>query len=350
MKLNTQIIKLFKAGLYASPLIGILSITPIFIIKELPLIAFPKAVALITLVIFLIWWLNTLLIHTSKIFNKLNLYKNVRYLLSYLLSVSFILFTLRMFRLYFSGLYNISDITPQHSLYAPFVLGLSINTIVLIIQDLISLREKKAKMEIENANLKLINAEAINQQLKQQIQPHFLFNSLNTLKTLINKSPEAAEDYLIKLSDFLRTSISAGNDHIVKVGDEVKLCVDYLEMQKIRYGSAFQFIVDIPEVIYPTGFIPAFSLQLLAENAIKHNAFTYESPLQIKIIYNEGRITVINNLQPKLTSETSTGFGLTNLSERYKILSGNEVIINSTDEIFSVSIKILDDENSNHRR
>lgn len=350
MKLNIQIRKLFRVGLYASPLIGILAITPIFIIKELPLSVFPKAVALITLVTFTVWWLNIFLIRTSERINNLILIKNTRYLLSYILSVSFMYLALSMFRLCFPVLNSISGITPPHSPYASIVMGLSINTIVLIILDLILLREKKAKIEIENAQLIVKNIEAINQQLKQQIHPHFLFNSLNTLKSLIKKSPDAAEDYLVKLSDFLRTSISAGNDNVTKIGDEVKLCLDYLEMQKIRYGKALQFNMEIPEEIHNNGFIPVFSLQLLVENAIKHNALTNETPLQIKIIYAEGRITVSNNIQPKLTSEASTGFGLTNLAERYKILSGEEVIIESTDEIFSVSIKILGYENNNYRR
>ena len=100
--------------------------------------------------------------------------------------------------------------------------------------------------------------------LKQQIHPHFLFNSLNTLKALINKSPDDAEDYLIKLSDFLRVTVSTEYDNIVKIKDELKLCLDYLEMQKIRYGEALQFHIDIPEKIVQTGFVPVFSLQLLS--------------------------------------------------------------------------------------
>jgi len=112
-------------------------------------------------------------------------------------------------------------------------------------------------------------------------------------------------------------------------------------MQKIRYGEALQFYASIPEEIAQTGFVPVFSLQLLSENAIKHNALTNETPLQIKIEYNEGNITVSNNLRPKLTTETTTGLGLINLTERYKILSGDEIRIHTTAEQFSVRIKVL---------
>ena len=347
MKLNIQISELLKVGLYASPLIGVLSITPIFIIKELPLSVYPKAVAIVSLVVFSIWWLNILFIHVLESIGNKKL-KKLRYLLSYVLMAAFILLAISSFKSYLPYSSHIPGIRPPQSPYASFVMWFSINTVVLILLDLLLLREKKVKMEIENANLKLMNAEAINQQLRQQIHPHFLFNSLNTLKSLIKKSPDAAEDYLVMLSDFLRRAISTGNEHLAKVSDEVKLCIDYLEMQKIRYCDALLYEVHIPETVYQSGLIPAFSLQFLVENAIKHNALTNELPLLIKILYDDDRIIVINNIQPKFTSETSTGFGLTNLAERYKILSGDEIIIRTSDNQFSVSIKIIGDENSNY--
>jgi LytS/YehU family sensor histidine kinase len=270
-----------------------------------------------------------------------NFYKILRYLVSYLLSASFIMVAMGMRKLIFASLNVNCELSQPHSPYATVVMAISLNTVILILLDLLLLREKKTEIEIENARLKQKNSEALYQQLKQQIHPHFLFNSLNTLKALISKSPEVAEDYLITLSDFLRMSVSAGNDNIAKIEDELKMCLDYLKMQKIRYGEALQFYTDIPEEIAQTGFVPVFSLQLLSENAIKHNALTNESPLQIKIEYNAGSITVSNNLRPKLTTETITGTGLINLAERYKILSGDEIRIHTTAEQFSVSIKVL---------
>ncbi len=349
MKMNANIKKILKVALYTSPLIGILAITPMFIIRTVSYNIYPRAVLSITLIIFFAWVINIFLIYFWRKFEfRKESFNILRYFLSYLLSASFIMVAMRMRKLIFSGLNANCEISQSHSPYATIVMAISLNTVILIILDLILLKEKKTKIEIENAQLKLKNSEALNQQLKQQIHPHFLFNSLNTLKSLINKSPDVAEDYLIRLSDFLRASVSAGNDNIVKVKDELKMCLDYLEMQKIRYGEALQFSIDIPEEIYLTGFVPVFSLQLLSENAIKHNALTNESPLQIQIKYEESRITVINNLQPKLITETTTGSGLTNLAERYKILSGDEIIIHTTANQFSVSIKILNDENSNY--
>jgi two-component system LytT family sensor kinase len=118
-------------------------------------------------------------------------------------------------------------------------------------------------------------------------------------------------------------------------------------MQKIRFGDAIHFEVNIPDKV-KVGFLPVFSIQMLLENAIKHNAFTIEAPLYIKLFHENGWITVSNTIQHKAANESSTGLGLINLSERYKIISGNDITIRSDDSTFSVSIKILSDENCNH--
>jgi len=214
-------------------------------------------------------------------------------------------------------------------------------------QDLLLLREKKAMIESENAQLKIKNIEATYNQLKQQIHPHFLFNSLNTLKTLIRKEPKDAEIYLKKLSDFLRASITLNNENIVKLSDELKFCLDYLELQKGRFGEALKYSIDIPDEV-KSGFVPVFSVQHLLENAIKHNALTIDNPLLIEVRYESNRIIVSNNIQAKTLTEESTGRGLANLAERYKILSDDKIIFQSDDRHFSVSLKILNREDSNH--
>ena len=216
-----------------------------------------------------------------------------------------------------------------------------VNTIIIIIQQSILVRNKKITVELENAQLKAKNSEAFYQQLKQQIQPHFLFNSLNILKTLIKKNPDIAIDYVVKLSEFLRASISSNSVNTVKLKDELKLCQDYMEMQMMRFGKALEFKIDIPNHIKLSGFVPFFSIQILLENAIKHNSFTEELPLNIIVFYEVDHITVYNNISPKLSSDVTTGLGLINLSERYKILSGNDIKINANESSFSVSVKIL---------
>jgi two-component system, LytTR family, sensor kinase len=228
-----------------------------------------------------------------------------------------------------------------------FILFFS-NTLIFISLNYVITAYDKKNLELENAQLKIKNIEATYQQLKKQIHPHFLFNSLNTLNSLIKDNPKNAEIFLKRLSDFLRASIAAHNENMISLRNELKFCIDYLELQKVRFGEALQFTVNIPEDI-KSRFVPVFSIQQLVENAIKHNALTVNSPLLIKVEYNNNRIIISNNIKVKNITEESTGVGLANLTERYKILSGDEVLISTDNGCFTVSIKILDNEDSNHR-
>jgi LytS/YehU family sensor histidine kinase len=296
------------------------------------------------------WGINLPIQLLVQRFDKQSFTRPLSYILSYFLSIITIIGATRMLRL---GMYTQSFtpvMEPGHFPTGSAILGFSINSVILILQNLTLLREKKAIAEIENARLKLRDSEAAIQQLKQQLQPHFLFNSLNTLKTLIHNSPDSAEEYLVKLSGFLRTSLSSGTSALSSVSEELRFCLDYLDMQKIRYGEALTFSADIKDVHCNSGFIPAFSLQLLAENAIKHNALTTEFPLQVRIISDDDRIIVSNNIRKKSTTENSNGLGLVNLAERYRILSGDDIIIKNSESVFSVSIKVLNHENNNNRR
>lgn len=229
--------------------------------------------------------------------------------------------------------------------YANFV----VYSFVFFIQNFILHQYEKSRIQLELMQLKSSNADTTNQLLKQQIQPHFLFNALNTLKSLIKKRPDTAEDYLIRLSDFLRASFSHKPSGLSTVAEELTICNNYMEMQKIRFGDSINYRVDIadtdPDLQH---LLPVFSLQPLLENAIKHNIATIENPLTIKIVKENNYIMVSNNLQFKNSMETSTGNGLVNLKERYKILSEDEVIINNDNHTFSVKIKILRNEHRNN--
>lgn len=223
-----------------------------------------------------------------------------------------------------------------------------INTLIIVLQDLILLQNEKAQSNIEISRLKTAHSEAANLLLKQQIQPHFLFNALNTLKSLYRVNTDVGDTYIVHLANFLRASIFIHDANVSKLGDELKILDDYLEMQKIRFGSALTCIITIPEESLNTYLLPSFSLQPLLENAIKHNELTEEMPLEVTITQIKDRIVVQNNFQKKRTSEVSTNNGLANLSERYKLWSGDEVIIQQTPQIFLVSIKLLKYEHSHH--
>jgi two-component system, LytTR family, sensor kinase len=342
MKLNRLQKKLLKTAVYTSPVIGVVGITPVFIAHSHSFVVFQVGLLLITALVFCIWMIN---IGMTGFYEQQFSGKNsnrLRYLLSFLFIFLFILFLKHAL-----GPYIHAEPDPSYAdytkpeYYYPFIAGFALNTVVLIIQDLKLLQEKKSLIELENARLKLRNAEAMNQKLKQQIHPHFLFNSLNTLKVLTKKHPATAADYVGRLSGFLRSALSSADINTVRLGEELKLCTDYLEMQKIRFDEALQYKADVPGAIQEAGFVPPFSVQFLLENAIKHNAMSRESPLYIEIQVEDGWIKVSNNRQRRNTSEPSTGMGMDNLAERYRLLSGDEIVVDQTGERFSVSIKIL---------
>jgi len=312
-------------------------------IKLVLIFGFFNWIIFLSLFIIFIWLVNISFIFLLEKIGKGKIPVFYRYLISYIICLPGIYLS----RLLAKPFIPNNDKETEH-LYAIFVLGFILNTIVLIIQDLILLREKKARIEIENAELKLKNVEASNQQLKQQIHPHFLFNSLNTLKALIKKDPEKAEDYLLKLSDFLRASFLSELPNTQTLKKELKLCFDYLEMQKMRFGDSLKYSINIDEEIQSSTSVPVFSLLTLLENAVKHNSLTEELPLLIKMNYKNGKIVTSNNLQSKQSFETSTGLGLENLAERYRIIAGDVIKIQNDGKTFSVSIKLLENESSYH--
>lgn len=224
------------------------------------------------------------------------------------------------------------------------------NLLVIIVQNTVILRYEKAKSDLENSRLRAANLESANLLLKQQIHPHFLFNALSMLKSLYKTDVRAGEEYLSHLVNFLRASLADPQSRASRLGDEIKLCNDYLEMQKIRFENALICTIDIPEQVLLQGSVPPFSVQSLIENAIKHNEVTELSPLIINIFYKDDRIFIENNLQCRTHIDTPSGKGLINLIERYKILSPEEVIIRQDNKTFSVSIKVLGYEASDHRR
>ena len=196
----------------------------------------------------------------------------------------------------------------------------------------------------------MVNLEAKHNLLKQQLHPHFLFNSLSTLNSLIKRSPIDAEQYLLKLSELLRFSTSTNAQALITINEELELCKNYLNMQQVRFGKALIFTIDMPIEMTQAGKIPVYSIQLLVENAIKHNSLTVETPLFIKITGDQylKSIKVSNNLQEKLNLVEEQGIGLANLKERYNLLCDDGITINKSGYEFTVIIKVIEDENCNY--
>ncbi|WP_442590810.1 sensor histidine kinase [Pedobacter sp. AW31-3R] len=287
-----------------------------------------------------------IVVRLNRIFGmKSRKFKQYRYIITYAVSAIAYLLIWPIFATLAEKKFSYADI------YTFFILVISsalINTLIILSQNLILLQNEKANADVELSSLKAAHAEAANLLLKQQIQPHFLFNALNMLKTLYRVNTDTGDVYMVHLANFLRASISNHASNISTLGEELEVLKDYLEMQKIRFGSALNCTINVREDCLQDYYLPSFSLQPLLENAIKHNELTEEMPLYVTISIASDRIMVANNLQKKKISEVSTNNGLANLAERYRLWSGDEVIIQETPQQFLVSIKLLAYERSHH--
>lgn len=219
-----------------------------------------------------------------------------------------------------------------------------VNTMIVVVHDFVILQSVKGHADLEVSRLKAAQAEAANLLLKQQIHPHFLFNALNTLKALYRKDADMGDDYIVHLADFLRASVHNHAAVTATLEEELTILDNYLQMQRIRFGSALSCEVNIPQEMRKQFYLPAFSLQPLLENAIKHNELTSIAPLNVQLYCQEGRVVIRNSLKRRYIILPSANFGLANLSERSRLLSGDEIRVEEDEHSFSVSIKLLSDE------
>jgi len=175
--------------------------------------------------------------------------------------------------------------------------------------------------------------------LKSQVNPHFLFNSLNSLSSLVRKDPDLSEKYIQKLSTIYRYILENDNKELVPLSDEIEFVNNYFYLQKIRDEEKIELKIELKE--YENIQVLPVSLQLLVENALKHNSATRKQPLEI-IIHFEGldKIVVRNNLQKKTQLNGSSKIGLKNLKERSRLILNREVEIQETADEFVVKIPV----------
>lgn len=179
--------------------------------------------------------------------------------------------------------------------------------------------------------------------LRQQVNPHFLFNSLSTLRSMVRSKDPKSEEFVLRLSEIYRQLLAKRQFDTVPLKEELEFVNDYLFMLSSRFGAALKIIIDIPEesLLFR---VPTFSLQLLLENCIKHNVISAEKPLEIKLFASSGFVTIENHVQPKQTEAEHSGYGLENLIQRYKLLgfAENGVFVFSDDDVFRVRLKLLE--------
>jgi LytS/YehU family sensor histidine kinase len=220
--------------------------------------------------------------------------------------------------------------------------GISI-ALIYIIQYALNSAEKAQSVSLQNEMLKTENVRAQFEILRQQVNPHFLFNSLSTLRSMVRAKDPKAEEFVLHLSEIYRQLLAKRQFDTVTLKEELEFVNDYSFMLSSRFGAALKIATDIPDE-NRSFRLPTFSLQLLLENCIKHNVISAEKPLEIKLFASPGFVTVENRLQPKQTEAEHSGYGLENLIQRYKLLGFAEsgVFVFSDNDVFRVRLKLLE--------
>ena len=214
--------------------------------------------------------------------------------------------------------------------------------VILTTYLLLSVYENQQNM-LKNEKLVAENIRTRYEVLKSQVDPHFLFNSLNTLDGLISMDTEKAHEYVQNLSSVFRYTI--GNKEIIQLGEELDFTEAYAGLMKIRYGDSLHVNIQVDNE-YKNSYIMPISIQLLVENAIKHNVLSNKQPLVIHIeTTRNDSIKIWNMIQPKNTPETGEGIGLSNLAERYNLLFQKEIVISSND-VFCVELPLIKELNA----
>jgi ligand-binding sensor domain-containing protein len=177
--------------------------------------------------------------------------------------------------------------------------------------------------------------------LKSQVNPHFLFNSFNALLGVIEDNPSEAEEFVQQLSAFYRKMTAYRDKDIILLKEELSMLDTYLFIQQKRYGQALKATINVVPSVQENMSLPPLSLQLLAENAVKHNAISMETPLHLKIFVEDDFLVVSNNINLKIKKEPGEGVGLQNIANRFRMLSNQAIFYETKNDFFVVKLPLL---------
>jgi LytS/YehU family sensor histidine kinase len=239
---------------------------------------------------------------------------------------------MKIFEMWFGFNFGTSFI---YNIYGSVVITVSISFFIHAKHFLMHLRQatiEKAKFEKESITARY-------EALKNQVNPHFLFNSLNALTNLVYEDQDKAVKFIKQLSEVYRYVLDSRDKEVVTIREELNFLKSYLFLQQIRFGDKLKIEINIS---HEDRFIAPLALQMLVENAIKHNVVSEDDPLSIAISEEGQFIVVENNIQKKKTSiEPSAGVGLENIQKRYALLTNTPVGIADSGNSFKVMLPLL---------
>jgi two-component system, LytTR family, sensor kinase len=220
------------------------------------------------------------------------------------------------------------------------VRGVLINLTFYMFIHLLYQTYQNQRVSIELERTRMDNLAAQYEILRQQVNPHFLFNTLNTLKYMVESDDGHSVDFILKLSDFYRFTLENRKLDLIRLSEELKILQAYVFLLKARFEEGFEVTIQIPGSRQQS-MIPPFTLQLLVENCIKHNVVAPDKPLSVEIYLENDFIVVKNNVQPKITPESSTGIGLENINERYQHLLNRNIDVFPEATTFTVKLPVI---------
>ena len=289
---------------------------------------------------FIIWEGNRYLLFSMR--SYFDWYKKpVRKIIVLLFGISF--YTVPVSVLLLVGWYRIfikSSANWQIVFTASLIIMICVIFITHVYETVFLVKESETEM-LRAEQLERARAEAELEALKNQIDPHFIFNSLNTLSYLIEEKPAKAKQFNDSMADVYRYILQNKARDLVLLQEEINFLEDYFSLLKIRFENAVQLNLTINKILFDQYLIPPISLQVLMENAIKHNEFSDNAPLVMQLQFEKDTLIFSNEVRKKTLRKPSSKIGLKNLDERYKLTTGNTIIIEETENFFSVVLPVL---------
>jgi sensor histidine kinase YesM len=228
----------------------------------------------------------------------------------------------------------------EFSLTFNLVGSLIISIIILPAFEMLFANKVSNRIAVENLELKRRNLQGQYDVLKGQVNPHFLFNSLNSLAWLIKKNPQQATVFVDEMAYVYRYLLKSNEHNKVTLKEELKFVKAYFQLLQTRFDSGIQLEIDLPEQEEEIYIVP-LTLQILMENVVKHNIISVEAPIFIQMTYKNGCFVIENNIRKKNYAVDSTKTGLSNIASKYKLLGAPEIEVNESPERFLVKIPIL---------
>ena len=219
--------------------------------------------------------------------------------------------------------------------------GTRVNLFLHVLNGILFIGNQLRKKQLEAEELKRINAQSELQNIKNQVNPHFLFNNLNVLSTLVMKEHPDANRFIEEFSKVYRHVLTSQQKELIPLQAELELIEPYIFLLKKRFPESIFIEINVPAIYFTFLIIPV-AVQMLIENAIKHNIASTTKPLTIKLsVDNEERLTVSNILQLKAVDNSTGQIGLKNIAQRYKIITGRDIEIVQSDIHFSVYLPLI---------